>query len=183
MNWNIFGSKKEDGPKFDPLRDLTIANLKKGWLLDFREKTWEVVACHKYNWGGGPLTNEYEVRSGNETIFLEYEATEGESYIVSKWIPISNIQMNIKSYLMINDTPPEKLTVSDEAYTLDEEGGGLFLENGAGPEQEFLYWDYISDDEERFITVEQWGDSEFEAYQGFFAKEYEFTNILPRETS
>jgi hypothetical protein len=183
MNWNIFGSKKDDGPKFDPLRDLTVANLKKGWMLDFQEKTWEVIACHKYDWGKGPLANEWELRSGNDTIFLEYEATEGESYIVSKWIPLTNIQLNIKSYLMTHDDPPEQLNILNEPFSLDEEGGGLFLENGVGPEREFLFWEYISADEERFVTIEQWGDSEFEAYEGSYMKEYEFTNILPRETA
>lgn len=180
MPWNIFG-KKDEEPEIDPLHDLTIPNLKKGWMLDYDMKTWEVVAVHKYDWGEGEYTKEWELRSGRETLFLEYEAEDGESYIISKRIPIGKIDGNIKEYLSTHEDPPERITYKNETYYLDEEGGGLFLEDGQGPETELLYWDFTDDSEEKFITIEQWGETEFEAYEGFYAEGYQFTNILPRE--
>jgi hypothetical protein len=56
----------------------------------------------------------------------------------------------------------------------------LFLENGLGPEQEFIYWDYEDEEEEGLVTIEQWGDNDFEVYAGTWVEEYQFENILPR---
>jgi len=182
MPWNIFG-KKEPKLEIDPLHDLTIPNLKKGWVLDYDGKTWEVVAVHRYNWGDGAPTREWELRSGRETIFLEYEAGEGENFIVSRYIPIGKIDGNLKTYLTTHEDPPERITCQGVTYYLDEEGGGLFLEDSIGPEQEFLFWDFVDDSEDKFITIEQWGETEVEAYEGAYEQGYHFTNILPRETS
>lgn len=181
MAWNIFGDKKKEEPDFDPLHDLIVRKLRKGWLVDYDMKTWEVIACHKYDWGEGEPTTEWELRSGNDTIFLEYDDEDGESYSVSTQIPIGKIDGNIKSYLQTHEDPPEKIVYQGETYYLDEEGGGLFLEDGTGPQEEFLYWDFVDDNDEKFITIEQWGETEFTAYDGLNAEEYQFSNILPRE--
>jgi hypothetical protein len=42
-----------------------------------------------------------------------------------------------------------------------------------------LRWDYEDEEGERFLTIEQWGEEDFLAYQGLPAEEYQFTNLLP----
>jgi len=180
MGWNIFGRKDEE-KEFDPLKDLVLSKLQKGWMVDYDMKTWEVIACHKYDWGVGTLTSEWELRSANDTIFLEYEAEDGESYLVSRKIPIGKIDGNIKNYMETHEDPPERIVFNGESYYLDEEGGGIFLEDGKRPGEEFLFWDYVDDAEEKFVTIEQYSDTEFEAFAGSYVEEYQFSNILPRE--
>ncbi|MFQ5585121.1 MAG: DUF4178 domain-containing protein [Calditrichia bacterium] len=42
-----------------------------------------------------------------------------------------------------------------------------------------MYWDFIDEEDENFLTIEQWGETEFEAAMGYYVEEYQFTNILP----
>ena len=181
MGWSLFGKKKEDEEEFDALRDLELKNLKVGWMLDYDMQTWEVTAHHKVDWGAGSLTDEWELRSGNKVIFLEYNPEDEGEFGISWKIPIGKIEGNIKEHLKTHDDAPGQIVYDGVTYYLDEDGGGLFLENGKGPEQEFIFWDYVDDSEENFVTIEQWGDNEFEAAAGKAAEEYQFENILPGE--
>ena len=175
--WNFFKKKKKD--EFDPLKDAIIKNLKVGWVVDFDMKTWQVAAHHKYDWGGGSITDEWELQSGTEMIFLQYEPEDGGSFSISKRIPIGKIEGDIKAYLKEHDDGPSQIKYEGTPYYLDEDGGALFLENGDGPEQEFIFWEYIDDSEDKFISIEQWGDNEYEAHEGKVVQEYHFENILP----
>jgi hypothetical protein len=66
-------------------------------------------------------------------------------------------------------------------YEMVSYGGAKFFKNGMPPAIPFLYWEYESSDGTKVITVEQWGDTEFEASAGEYVEEYQFSNILPRE--
>ncbi|MBN1352627.1 DUF4178 domain-containing protein [candidate division KSB1 bacterium] len=178
MGWNIFGKKKQED-EFDALRDVQLKNLGIGWMVDYDMKTWEVVAHHKYDWGGGSTSEEWELRSSSKTIFLEYDPEDEGEFTISWKIPVGKIEGNIKEHLRTNDDAPGQIVVDGVTYYLDEDGGGLFLENCKPPEKEFIYWDYVDDSEENIVTVEQWGDNEFEAYLGKVVEEYQFENILP----
>lgn len=182
MGWSFFNKKKEE-PEIDPLHDLVLSKMKKGWMLDYDLKTWEVIAVHKYDWGDGEVTREWELNSANETLFLEIDIEDGGTYSLCKKVPIGKIGGNIKSYMQEHDDPPSQINYMGETFYLDEEGAGLFHENGAPEEQEMLYWDFVDEKDEKFVTIEQWSETEFEAYEGWYAEEYQFTNILPRENS
>ena len=62
----------------------------------------------------------------------------------------------------------------------DESGSGNMYKDGKGSPEEFRYWDYIDKEDEKYITIEQWDENEFEAAAGYYVEEYQFTNILPR---
>ena len=179
MAWNIFQKKKET--EFDPLHDLVVQKMQKGWIVDYDLKNWEVAAVHRYDFGGGDIVLEWELRSGTEIIFLEYENEDGEFYSVSRKIPLGKIDGNIRTYLQAHDDPPEQLTYEGSTYYLDEDGGGLFFKDGTEPGQEFIFWNYTDEAGEKFVAIEQWGASEYDAFAGIYAEEFQFTNILPRE--
>ena len=180
MGWSIFGKKKEED-EFDALKDVQLKNLQKGWMLDYDMQTWEVTAHHKYDWGESLKSDEWELRSSNKLIFLEYDPEDGGEFSISWKVPIGKIEGNIKEHLKKNDDAPGQIVFGGKTYYLDEDGGGLFLENCKQPEQEFIYWDYVDDSEDNFVTIEQWGDNEFEASAGKAVEEYQFENILPGE--
>jgi hypothetical protein len=58
-------------------------------------------------------------------------------------------------------------------------GGGKFLKNGTGSGKELLSWDYENDSGDKLLSVEQWGEEDFEASVGYPVEEYQFLNILP----
>ncbi|RMD56060.1 MAG: DUF4178 domain-containing protein [Nitrospirae bacterium] len=182
MRWNFFGKKKKDEDEFDPLLDVELKNLEVGWFVDFDMKTWEVKAHHKYDWGDGYITDEWELRSGRKVIFLHYDPEDGGLFTISEKIPIGQIEGNIREYIKTHEDGPDRIVYKGTTYYLEEDGGALFIENGEGVPVEFIYWDYVDDSGNRFVSIEQWGDNEFEAYAGKIVEEFEFDNILPRST-
>ncbi|MEZ4761906.1 MAG: DUF4178 domain-containing protein [Calditrichia bacterium] len=48
--------------------------------------------------------------------------------------------------------------------------------------QGIIAWEYIDDDDENFVSIEQWGGDDFEASQGYYVEEFMFSNILPSGT-
>jgi hypothetical protein len=179
MIWNPFKKKKE--PEFDPLRDLSLSKLKAGYLVDYDLKTWEVTAHHKYDWGDGFYTDEWELKSSTETLYLEREDDDEIEWALSKKTQLGKSGSEIREHLLENESPPNEILYQDKGFFLASEAAGLFLKDGKEPGIELLSWDYIDETEEEVITVEQWGEQEFEYSIGRYVEEYQFTNILPKE--
>lgn len=172
--------KKKEEPALDPLKDLTLSRLKVGYILDYDLKTWEVTAYNRYDFGGGCEAHEWEIRSGGESLFLELSVDDEEEYSISKQISVRAIDGDIKGQINKNSKGPETITFENKKYFLDESGTGNFYKNGKGNGEKYKYWDYIDEEDENFVSIEQWDEDEFEASAGYYAEEYQFTNILPR---
>ena len=173
--------KKKPDPKsqIDPLHDLTLSKLKVGFLVDYNMKNWEVVGYNVYEYGRNDEAEEWCLRAEGALVFLErYEDDEVE-WSFAKKIRMSSIEENLAKHIGQFDEPPRKIHYQNKVFTLDEEDSGLYYEDGKAPGQEFISWTFLSDDEESFVSVEQWGENDFEAAAGFYVEEYEFTNILP----
>jgi hypothetical protein len=191
MGWKeFFGIHKKDR-KQDPgasaedlvnqVTDLTLSDLKVGYFLDYDLKTWEVVAYHYYDWGdGGNLTHEWQLKSADDTLYLEKESDDEVDWSVSRPIPFGSLGARVRNHILENEDPPDEIEFEGTTYHLDEFGGGKFFRNGKGPGREFLVWDYEDDAGESFLSIEQWDEDDFEASVGTFVEEYQFTNILPR---
>jgi len=92
----------------------------------------------------------------------------------------SKIDGDLRGHLKTNEDPPDTLTVDGVTYAGESTAGGEFFKDGKGPGREFLVWDYESEDG-RSLSIEQWGDDEYEASLGQTVNEYQFSNILPGE--
>ena len=169
--------KKKD--EFDPIKDLTLSKLCVGYLVDYDLKTWRVTEYNHYDFGEGYETDEWELISGRERWYLERSEDDNVEWTFSQKIPIGAVEGNIRHYIMQNDDPPERVICQERHYIMDESGTGLMYENNEPPPKEFIYWDYIDEKDEHFLTIEQWGETEFEAAIGYYVEEYQFTNILP----
>ena len=173
--------KKKDGEGIDPLKDLVLDKLQVGFVLDYDMKTWQVTAHHTYDFGDGYETKEWELRSADETWYLERSEDDEVEWTFTKKIPLAAIDGNIRQHIIDNEDPPDRIVYKDKTYFLDESGAGYFLENGTPPKKEFIYWDFIDEEQEECLTIEQWGETDFEAAHGSYVEEYQFSNILPAE--
>lgn len=183
MGWlDFFKSNKE----IDPLKDLTLSKLKVGYFVDYDMKTWEVTACNHYDWGSGDLTYEWQLKSADETIYLEREPDDEDYWCVSRRISIRQLGAQLADYIVEHGDPPEQIEYQGKMYDLDETGGGHFYQSHSRHEsqegKELLKWDYVDDSGELLLSIEQWGETEFEAAYGEHVEEYQFTNILPNDT-
>ncbi|MEM1201663.1 MAG: DUF4178 domain-containing protein [Acidobacteriota bacterium] len=176
-----FLRKREDpaDPHPDPIHDLVLSKLRPGYLLDHDLETWQVTAHHRYELDGEDTVEEWELLAGRQRVYLELEHDDGEHWSLSKKIPLGAIDGDVRRHILDNDDPPPRLRHDGVDYHLDESRAGYYFENGVGPRQELLKWDYVDGDEARTLTVEQWGEDDFEASVGKVVFPHQFTNILP----
>ncbi len=175
---DIFKKKEDDG--LDPIKDLKLSKLQKGYMVDYDLKTWEVTAYNRYDFGEGYEAHEWELTSENEKVFLEYSHDDEEEYDIAKPISIREIDGDVKNSIINNKKPPDKIVYQGTEYFRDESGTGHMYKDGKGSPEKFRYWDFIDKEDEKYITIEQWDEDEFEASSGYYVEEYQFTNILPR---
>ncbi len=177
MIWNkIFGKKEEE---IDPLKDLVLSNLKTGYLVDYDMKTWSVTAHNKCEWSEGMYSDEWELSSGEEVLYLEREEDDEVMWTLTKKIAIAEVGKEIPAYVKEHEDPPEEITCRKKKYHLEDSCGGRFHKDGKDSYDEFIAWDYEDESEEYVLTIEQWSETSFEAAYGKYVEEYQFTNILP----
>ncbi|MCA9732510.1 MAG: DUF4178 domain-containing protein [Deferribacteres bacterium] len=175
----FFDKFKKPEDEFDPLADLELSKLKIGFFLDYDLKTWEVKSYRRYQFDDGYESEEWELESGREKLFLEREEDDEVVWTLNKKIPLGALGSGIKQHIIDHDDPPEQLTYKETIYYLDESGPGLMFEGKSNTGKEFIVWDFIDEDDEKTLSIEQWGETEFDASAGFYVEEYQFTNILP----
>jgi hypothetical protein len=148
--------KSNEKEEFDPLKDLTLSKLKIGYFLEYDLKTWEVTGYTHYDYGEGYYAKEWELTSGRDKRYLERYEDDDVEWTLSKKIPIGMIEDNIKQYIIENEDPPNKIVCKDVEYYLDENGSAYARETDKYSRVGFIYWDFIDENDENFITVEQY---------------------------
>ncbi|MFQ5738017.1 MAG: DUF4178 domain-containing protein [Acidobacteriota bacterium] len=175
--WDFFEKKQSGAP--DPLKDLVLSKLRVGYLVDFDLQTWQVTAHSRYDFGEGCRSEEWQLTSGRTVRYLEREDDDDVEWSWSQKIPIGAIDGDVGRHIIDHDDPPSRLVFKGKTYYLEESGPARMYEGGGGTPKEFVYWDFIDEGDGQFLTIEQWGETDFEAAFGQTVEEYQFTNILP----
>ncbi len=175
---DLFRKVKKDEP--EPLIDLSLAELKAGYFVDYDLKTWEVTASNYYDWGDGDVSREWQLKSADDVAYLEKESDDEDEWSLNRKIAFGRLDSEIKEQILETGDPPEKIVFEGTAYYLEEMAGGHFYEKGQDTGKEMLRWSYEDDGGRRYLCIEQWGEQDFDAAVGESVEEYQFTNILPR---
>ena len=178
--WQKLFGKKDEQADLDPLSDLTLSNLKVGYLVDYDLKTWQVKSQSGYTFDD-TKTQEWELDAGDDSFFLEREEDDGVEWNISRKIDFPTLGQSVREHIRQHDDPPEENRISGIRFRLVESGAGYYHPNGRVAGDEMIYWDYSDASEDNTLTIEQWGEDEFEAAVGKYVNEYEFSHILPRE--
>ena len=177
MKFNFFKKKKK--PEYDPL-DVKVTDLRKGFIFEYDLKTWEVLEEYTYDWGDNYFSKEYKISSGSDVMFLSVEEDDVVELSLQKKIKLSSVNDDIEAEIIRNKIPPKKITYRGVDYYRDSESPGYFkVEESDKDWIEMISWDYYNEEEDRVLTIEQWGDREFEASYGKVIKEFEISNIMP----
>jgi len=176
---DIFRKNKEK--EIDPLSDLSLAELKVGYLVDYDLKTWEVLACNYYDWSEGDISREWQLKGVDDVVYLEKESDDEEEWSLNRKIDFGRLDSEVKEHILETGDPPEKIVFEGATYYMEEMAGGHFYKSGEGPGKEMLRWSYEDDKGHCYLGIEQWGEQDFDATVGEPVEEYQFTNILPRE--
>jgi hypothetical protein len=173
------GIKKWWGKEEDEVyQEYTLSTMKKGYLVDYDLKTWQVIGYNTYDFDGF-VTREWELRCADEVRFLE--AVEDDGRVEWTWtqrIDIQEIQENVVGTIIETDDPPQEVRYEGRLYEAVESSAGLQRAGGEGRAREFVNWSYEAK-EGRMLFISQWGERDFAAYEGICVEEYQFTDILP----
>ena len=171
--------EKEPEDSTDPLKDLTLSKLKVGYLVDFDLKTWEVKSHSTYDFDGG-RAEEWQLDCGTERCFLERVEDDEVEWTINRKIALSDITEGVRKHILQHDDPPEVLTLAGRRFVAEGSGACCYYKDGKGSGDQMIYWEYADPSSQNTLSIEQWGEDEFEASTGKYVEEYEFTSILPR---
>lgn len=178
--FDIFKKKKDDTPEYD-VTNLSVKDLRKGFIIEYDMKTWEIIEEYEYDWGNNNFSKEYLLDSGDKKCFLDVE-DDGDLFItVSKPVKVFKIDETIPDAVAKNQKPPSKVVYKDKTYYLESDSAGYFhdITKGTDDWEELISWDYFTEDENEIISITQWDENSFEASEGRVIKEFEISNIIP----
>jgi hypothetical protein len=179
----LFSRSKKEEPK--NYMAMTVRDLEPGCILEYDLRTFEVMEAYEYDWGDNNFSKEYKITDGKDTLYFAVEEDDELELEMSKKVKIRKIQEDLADYLKDHKKPPNSITYKGIKYYYDEESPGYFRNckndrNDDDSWTEFMSWTCYDDDDQHILTLEQWGDNEFDASVGKVVKEFEISNILPK---
>ncbi|WP_366923635.1 DUF4178 domain-containing protein [Metallumcola ferriviriculae] len=149
----VFGG----GDKGKPVVQRNALNLKVGDIVSYDLEDYVVIGVLEYN-DEGWVWRDYHLESEGKHIWLSAEQDD-ELYL--------GIFEKIKMPL---EKPEKRITYDGVHFELDEASTARITvvegQVGARVGNEVRYWDYCDDEEEKFISIENW-DGDFECSYGF----------------
>lgn len=174
----LFG-KKEKKEEVDPL-DIKLTQMKKGYILDYDLSSWEVKEVYNYDWGDHFFSREFKIFNGKDTRYLHVEEDDELELELSQKVKPTTIDPDLPDYIAQHGHPPKKINFKGVNYFLESESPGYFNEEGKADQwAEFITWNYYDEEEVNTLSIEQWGDREFDASVGKVLKAFEISNIIP----
>ena len=177
----LFDRFKKNKSAYD-VTDMQVTDLDKGFVFEYDLKSWEVQEVYKYDWGDHFFSYEYKISSGSETRFLSVEDDDELFVVLSQKSNIRKIGEDLPE-LLADEKNPKKIEFDNQPFFLEEEAPGYFCNETKSKDNwvELISWTYINENEDQVVTLEQWGEKEFEASFGKIIKPFEISNILPAE--
>ena len=180
MIWNLFKKKKEE--EINELDSLVLSKMKPGFLVDYDMKTYRVSSRNVYKWQEGGVTDEWELKQGQEVLYLEREEEDGEVlWTITRKTHIGVIEGDIARHIIDHEDPPEKVVCEETTFHLEEDDIGEYFKGDNKEGLKFVVWDYTDERQEKQLSIEQWGETKFDVALGQEVEEYQFSNILPGE--
>jgi hypothetical protein len=178
FNWFKKKNKEEEQPAFDPT-NLKITDLRKGFILDYDSKSWEVVKEYEYDWGDNFFTLEFQIKSADSLAYLNVEEDDEIEITVCKAVDINNIDKTLIEEIIEQEKPRRTIEFSGKTFFRKAEASGNCRDMSGNNWDPFISWDYRDETSKYILTIEQWGEDEFEAFLGKVVEDYEISNIFP----
>ena len=175
----VLGLFKKKEPDYDPT-NLSVRDLKPGFVFEYDLRNWQVVESNTYDWGNDFFSKEHKITDGRQTLYLGVEEDDELELCLMEKLPVRRIDVDLSEEVSKNDSLPRLIQVDDETFVLEEEAPGYLSRGEDSDWVEFISWDYYSKkDEDRLLTIEQFGEREFEASIGNVIESYEISGINP----
>lgn len=162
-----------------PAKELTLTQLTVGCLVDYDMTTWEVTSCNRYDWGDDDVSREWQLTSADTVAYLELEQDDEAAWSLNYKINFSRLDPNVKRQIMESGDPPEEIIHEGQPFYLEETAAGHFSSDLKSTPQPVLRWSYMDESGQKYLGIEQWAETDFDASVGIPVYPYQFTNLLP----
>ncbi len=155
----------------------TVRDLKKGWILDYDLRSWEVKGTAIYKWENGSTDHECTLNDGKTTRYLSFSVGDSLKLSIFDDANLDAINGQLRSRAL-SGNPLQEFVYRQRQYRLVD-GGRAFVKSDA-EEYEMENWLYADTDHQQLVSVNSYGDHSAEAFTGQYIKEIDVSNILPR---
>lgn len=174
----LFGMRKANKDTSDTKVDFEVKDLKKGFILDYDLKSWEVKDVSIYKWANGSADNEYTINGGDGDLFLNLTNSSGELSIYWQG-DLMKIWPEFRAKARAGENVSnETFVYKNKKYYLASNGHAAVksLKESFNMEN----WLFQSEDGSSFISFNKYEDDFVEAYEGKALSKHAVSNILPR---
>lgn len=181
MPFGFFKKKKdkEDELHYDPT-SIQVTDLRKGWIVEYDGKTWEVEEEYEYDWGDNYFSYEFKLVCETDTIYLSVEEDDEVDLQVTQKLNFGKLDEEVEEKIRKKGRPPKQIEFNGTTFFRESERPGYFRNVHEDRDWiEFIAWEYYDDSEKFALNIEQYGENEFEASFGIVAETHQFSNILP----
>ncbi|MEM8929944.1 MAG: DUF4178 domain-containing protein [Acidobacteriota bacterium] len=155
-----------------------LADLAVGWMVDYDLRTWQVTDHEHYTFNDGATADEWELSSGHDRLYLERSDDDGEvEWSISRPLPIERLE-GVRDHILQHDDPPDAIEYGGRTFRMEWSVGGSVRPVAGGEERRLIEWELLDADEEHFLAIQQWGDTEFTASEGEVVQPFLFTHLL-----
>ena len=177
MVFGFFKKKKESD--YDPL-NITVKDLRKGFIFEYDLRQWEVIGESTYDWGDNFFSKEYKITDGKDTFFMSVEEDDEVEVVLYEKVKVGRLEGDVAGEIIKNQMPPGEIHYNGMVFKRENESPGYYKDEDAGTDWlEFINWQYYDEGEKHVLSIEQWEEKEFEASFGTIIREFEITNVLP----
>lgn len=175
----LFGAKKtSEGVVNDAQIEYSVADIKKGFILDYDLRSWEVKDVAVYTWDNGVKEYEYHIFDGRQNLFLGYAPSDNTVNIF--WEAVMD---KVWPQARENIRKEKDLTAMEFEYEGKKyhfAGEGVAMIKNSTEKFEMQNWLFESSDGENIISFNKYEDKTLGVYVGKWLEFHQISNILPR---
>ncbi len=180
--FDFLKKNKEEEKHYDPT-DIKVTDLENGYLFEYDLDTWTVTKMSEYDWGNSFFTREFNIETREHKKFLHISNDDHLIITLSEGVKFRKLENAVHNAIESTGKPPKKIHHKGVDYFLDEESPGFYRNVENEDWEELISFDYLDEDEQKCLCIEQWSDTNFEATVGIRIKPFDISNILPSPTN
>ena len=167
--WRQKNSSKKEQPQVTESprkQELRLENVKQGGVVSLsgvgeKLENLDLVITRVNGYRQGGFTwSELEAEYGGEKVFIEIEDDDDlEFSLTMQSLDLKEIGLTRSDLNQITEEEEGTVTYNGASYYFEEMGEAAFLkDNKEENAEEFRYWEFMTEDEGRTLTVEEWSD-------------------------
>lgn len=173
-----FFKKKPAEPNYDPA-DIRLTDMRTGFVFEYELQSWVVKESFMYRWQDNSETIEFLIDNGRQQWYMSVDQGAPLTISLMQKCKMREVLEDLPEQVDQNGMPPQNIVFRGEKYFRDEESVGIYQSEHDRDWADVVSWDYFTAAEDKILTIEQWGEHEFEVWCGNVVREAEFSNLMP----